>query len=36
MTNPDILKFVCGYQLLTGNPIPNPGLVTCPETAIAA
>lgn len=25
-TNPTMLQYVCGYQLLTGNPLPNPEL----------
>lgn len=24
--NPNILQFVCGYELLTGNPLPDPHL----------
>ncbi len=29
--NPDILRLVCGYELLTGDPMPRPNLATCPE-----
>ena len=29
--NPDILQFVCGYELLTGNPLPDPTLVSCSQ-----
>jgi len=28
--NSDILQFVCSYELLTGNPIPEPELASCP------
>lgn len=27
--NPDILKFVCGYGILTGNDLPEPARASC-------
>lgn len=27
--NPDILEFVCSYQVVTGDPLPDPDLATC-------
>ena len=28
--NPNILRFVCGYELLTGLPVPIEARTTCP------
>ena len=34
-TNPDILRYVCDYSLLTGSSIPNAELATCDESGSA-
>ena len=30
--NENISQFVCGFELLTGDALPNPDFVTCPIT----